>query len=344
MKALRLFSCCLLMAISGMVHAQDDPVVVLNQINAAVSGVSAKYLAYQSAMAHGSKARKCEKKRQELMDQIDKARYAIAETPYYKGDKSLHQSTTAYLKMTTDLFNENYSKLVNLEDIAEQSYDDMEAYILLKKQLAEKMDSMSEANHQKVVEYCAKNNIKLVEKDESVNSQKMKKVGQVMDYYNEIYLVFFKCSVQDDHLVSAMNEKNITAMEQAKSAMDKYADEGLEKLKSVKSFDNDPTMTNACRNAIQFFKKEAAKSAALIDFMMKQESFDKVKKNFERNSNAQNDKAEIDKYNAAVKDLNNALNTFNQANQDLNKGRTDTYNNWNGATTAFMDTHVPYSK
>ena len=195
---------------------------MLEKIDAAIEIFNVKYLAYQSAVAHGSKMRKCEKKRLEMISSIDDARYAIAEVPYYKGDKSLHQSSTAYLKLVSNVLNENYEKIVSLEDIAEQSYDAMEAYILLKKKVDEKMEEASLQNQQKIAEYCARQNIKLTEGTDE-NGSKMKQVGEVMDYYNKIYLSFFKCSVQESNMMDAMDKKNVIAMEQAKSAMAKYA-------------------------------------------------------------------------------------------------------------------------
>ena len=322
---------------------QDSPVYTLDKINEAIESFNVKYLAYQSAIAHGSKMRKCEKKRQEMMTQLDNARYAIIEVPYYKGDKSLHQSSIAYLKLLADVLNENYEKIVNLEDIAEQSYDAMEAYIMLRKKVDEKMEQASMQNHEQVVAYCAKQNIKLVE-DKDENSKKMEKVGAVMDYYNKIYLTFFKCSVQDSYFIDAMEKKNVTAMEQSKSAMAKYAAESTDSLTGIGNFKGDGTMKIACKKALDFFKKEAASSGDLTDYLIKEEAFNQVKKKFEHSAKAQSDQAEIDKYNAAVNEMNKAKVNFNKTNEILNQGRNDAYKTWNGALKTFMDTQMPYSR
>jgi hypothetical protein len=323
---------------------QDDPVYALDKINEAIAGFDAKYLAYQSAIAHGSRVRKCEKKRQEMMTQLDNARYAIAEVPYYKGDKSLHQSSTSYLKLVQNLLNENYEKIVDLEDIAEQSYDAMEAYILLRRKVDEKMEEASKQNHEQVVAYCAKQNIKLTNENASENSLKMKKVSDVMDYYNQVYLTFFKSSVQESHFMDAMAKKNVTAMEQSKSAMTKYTEEGLASLDTIGNFSGDGNLKLACKKTLQFFKKEAMSANDLTDYFLKQEAFAKVQKNFEHSSKAQNDQAEIDKFNAAIKDMNKALDNYNKTNETLNRGRDDVYKNWNDGVKAFMDAQVPYAK
>lgn len=332
-----------LLACANKIFAQDDPVMVLEKINAAVGSFNAKYLAYQSALAHGSKMRKCEKKRQEMLTSLDNARYAIAEVPYYKGDKSLHESTTAYLKLVSNVLNDNYSKIVSLEDIAEQSYDAMEAYIMLRKKVDKKMEEASQQNHQKVVEYCAKQNIKLTETTDE-NSSKMHQVAAVMDYYNKIYLSFFKCSVQESNMMGAMNEKNVTAMEQARSAMAKYAAESMDTLSAVGNFKGDATLKTACKKALDFFTKEATSAGSLSDYLLKEQDFTQLKKNFEHNAKAQSDKAEIDKYNAAIGELNKALDTFNKTNEALNKSRDEVYKNWNEGLKTFMDSQMPYAR
>jgi len=47
--------------------------------------------------------------------------------PPWKGDRSYRNSSVAYLKLVYHVFNEDYGKILNLEEIAEQSYDAMEA-------------------------------------------------------------------------------------------------------------------------------------------------------------------------------------------------------------------------
>lgn len=325
--------------------AQDNsPVTSLNQINQAMSKVSEKYLAYISFKAHNNnKVKKAEKKRDAYLEQISQSRYDIANVAYYKGDKSLHEAATSYLKLTSDVMNENYSKVVNLEDIAEQSYDNMEAYLLLQKSINDKMSEAYDNQSKQVDIYCKKYNIELI-KDESDLGRKMKKLDEVTDYENKIYLIFFKCSVQETSLMEAIEKKNITSIEQIKSAMVKYADEGLAKLDTTKGYNGDLSLKNSCRSALEFFKKEAEKTAVITDYYMKEEAFEKIKKNFESNPSAKSDKAEIDKYNKAVNEINSASKQYNQTNQALNQTRKNMYDNWNNAVNTYMDRNVPYAK
>lgn len=330
-----------LVLICTFCKAQDDnPVNYMDQISKPLTLVNQKYMSYVSAMAHGS-VRKADRKRQLMMEQIDKSELAISQLPYYKGDKDLQQATMTCLKLMTDVENENYAKIVNLEEISEQSYDNMEAYILLKKKVAEKMNEASDMQYKSQEDFAKKNNVNLI-KNETEASQNMKKMGAVMDYKEIIYLIFFKCNVQESNLMKAIEKKDVTAIEQSKNAMVKYADEGLEKLDTTKNFEGDASLKNVCKKALEFFKKEADKTSITTDYLMKTEAFGQIKKSFESNPSAKSDKNEIDKYNKAVNEMNAAVNTSNQNNDYLNQTRKDVYDNWNSTQKSFMDTHVPY--
>jgi len=324
-------------------HAQDmSPVEPLNKINDAISKMSQKYIEYMSAMAHTNNEKKTEKKFNALLSQVEDSRYEILDAPYYKGDKTLNQQALDYIKLVNNLLNENYAKMVNMEEIAEQSYDKMEAYILLKKKVKEKMDEAGEKNHQAVVDYCKKYNITLTEAKNELDS-KMDQLNAMTDYYDEIHLIFFKCSVQEDDMMEAVNKKNITTVEQLKNSISKFANEGLTRLDTLQDFKGNAMLKNACRNALKFFQDEAAKMSIFTDYLIKEQAFEKIKSNFESNPSASNDKQEIDKYNKAVKEINDALKQYNQTNDNLNQARTNMYNNWNTSVQTFMDAYAPYA-
>jgi len=320
----------------------DSPLPHFEGIGKAIRAVNEKYLVYNSAAAHSS-VKKAERKRQELLAQIDKSRYALADLSYYKNDRVLSKATADYFKLLTDNMNDNYAKIVNLEEIAEQSYDNMEAYLLLRKKISERMEAAGDTIQLRQQEYCKRHGITLTSAEDEMG-RKMKQAGEVSQYNDNLYLIFFKCSSQEADLMEALEKKNITAMEQLKGAMVKYADEGLARLDTTKSFAGDGTLKASCKRALDFFKKEGDKMTISTDFIMKQESFDKIKKTFESSPTARSNKQEIDNYNKAVNELNKASNNYNQNNQYLNDTRTATYKDWNETTAAFLDNHMPYAK
>ena len=127
-------------------HAQDfqNAGDYISYINKANEALTVKYLTYLSAVSHGKSARKVEKRRQEVVGAISDTRFNIAGMPPYKGDRTLKDTTVAYIKILYNVFNEDYGKIVNMEEIAEQSYDAMEAYLLAQDKAQEKLEQASE--------------------------------------------------------------------------------------------------------------------------------------------------------------------------------------------------------
>ena len=244
------------LAICFQLNAQpaDNAATNLEKINAQMDLLNNKYLIYMSEVSHGSKVKKAEKKHQAYLDHINNFRYSLAKIPYHKGDKSLHEGTKKYLKLVESIQREDYTKIVNMEEIAEQSYDAMEAYLLFKKKIDEKMDEAEKEYDATVETYCKTNNINLVEGPKTEQGQKMNKIGEVNDYYENVYLIFFKASIHDDQLVEAMDKANLTAVEQIKGSLLKYSLEGLGRLDTLKSFrGGDASLKGSCRRALEFF-------------------------------------------------------------------------------------------
>ena len=132
---------------AGSVKAQDaknpdltNPGGYMTAISNARGDMDTKYMQYISYAAHGRRARKVEKLRQEVLDKITESRYKTTDLPYYKGDNSLRQASIAYIQVTYDVFAEDYKKIVNIEELAEQSVDEMQVYLLLQDKISEKLN------------------------------------------------------------------------------------------------------------------------------------------------------------------------------------------------------------
>ncbi len=309
----------------------------IDYINKANDALTQKYVSYLSGVSHGKSARKVEKRRQELLTAISNTRFDIMGMPPYKGDRTLKDTTVAYLKILNSVFNEDYSKIVNMEEIAEQSYDAMEAYMLAQEKANEKLQQASEKQNEVQKKFAQKNNVNLVD-GESVAGAKMKVASAVMKSYDQVYLLFFKSYKQEAYLMEAINQKKINAIEQNLSSLENFSEQGLEKLKSVDGYMNDGSLIIACRNLLNFYKDEAKQGAAFTDFFLKEENFNKQKKKFDASRRTKED---ADAYNKAVNEMNDASKSFNDVNNQLNKQRTKLLNDWNNAVKKYMDTYMP---
>jgi hypothetical protein len=328
------------------IRAQDQstPGGYMSAVNEKIRNVNQTYINYLSAVSHGKSAKKVEKLREKTLQTIYDARAEVMGVAPYKNDKTLRDATVAYLKTCYSVFNEDYHKIVDMEEIAEQSYDLMEAYLLAQQKAGEKLEEAGAARGKVVKEFAEKYNVKLID-DKDALDIKMEQAGKVSDYYNKVYLVFFKSSKQEAYMVDAVNRNDINAVEQNRNALQNYTTDGLEQLEKIGAFESDGRVIAACRKALLFFKEEAeSKVGATTDYLLAVENFNKIKKSFDALPASKKTQPEVDKYNKAVNDMNAAAKKYNKANTDVNKERSEVLNKWNEAVKDFMDIHMPYRK
>ncbi len=299
---------------------------------------------YTSAASHGKKAKKVDNLRKELISTVYEAKKKIQRMPDYKNDGSLRDSLVSYLELNYNVLKHDYAKIMDLEDIAEQSYDLMEAYLLAQEVADKKLENAGDMIEAQQVIFADKNNITLIYSEDKI-SKKLKEANLVYEYYRPVYLIFFKSHKQEAYMLDALNKNDLAAIEQNRVTLLKYAKEGLLKLDSLTTFKGDASLKNAAVQILKFYQNEAeTKIPILTDFFLKKENFDKLKAAIDAKPQANRSNQEITEYNKAVNDYNNAVKTFNSTNQDLNKERSKQLDNWNKTVSNFLDKQVPKKK
>lgn len=336
---LQLVVLCLFISLASFGQNLENPGEYMDAIGAQRENISKKFLSYISAANHGKRARKVENLRMKLLNEVQEARMNISGLPSFKGDKALRDTTVNFLKMYYNILNEDYSKIINLEDIAEQSYDDMQAYIMAKDMVDKKLEEgnakMKEANEK----FAAANNIRLVE-GKSDLSEMTQQVHEMNKYYNEVYLIFFKPFKQESYMMEAIGKGNVTGMEQFKNAMLKYANDGLEKIASLKAFQGDNSILFSCKAMLSFYVREAEKHmSGITDYFLAKERFEGIQKEYKKKSKPSNQ--EIDDYNKAVNEVNKAGQNYNNTINQVNQERTELFKAWNKSVDDFLSEHTP---
>jgi hypothetical protein len=320
----------------------DNPGEYMSFISKQQENVSKKFMSYASASAHGKREKKVQALRSKLINEVDESRMNISGMPSFKTDKSYRDSAVNFMKLYYNVLNEDYSKIIDMEEIAEQSYDAMEAYLMMEEKVSEKLQLGNEKMKTAQAVFAAKNNIRLLS-DQSELGDMMEQVHEMNLYHHQIYLIFFKPYKQEAYLMQAVEKGNITGIEQNKNSLLKYAQDGLEKLNGIKAFKGDNSIAMACKSMLSFYVKEVNdKMGAISDFFLTKERFDIIKKEFDKKSSPS--KAEVDTYNKGINEINKASEAYNKNNQTLNQQRTEALNNWNSAVKSFFDEHTPHYK
>jgi hypothetical protein len=343
-KCLVIIACLFVTGTKLNAQNADNPGDYMTAISNAEMNMDKTYLAYMSAVAHSGRAKKVEKMRQQTLQSILDCKFKIADLPYYKGDNSLRKSSMDYIDVCYKVFNDDYAHLVNMEDLIEQSFDEMQLYILLQEKTNEKLKQAGDSVQQAQKNFATKYNVKVVDVKNEV-SQNMEITDKVNHYRDQLYLLFFKCNWQDDQITKAINAKQLTGLEEARNALASYAKEGLLALDSLNNFQGDHSLAQACKQALQFYQKLAENDLPKVtDFFLKEENFNKIKKSIDAKPQSSLTKQDIDAYNKAVNDYNSSINAYNQLNTNINNGRNQVINNWNKSTGEFLDAHIPHVK
>jgi hypothetical protein len=326
-------------------HAQDisaDPGAYINAIGNAETIMNKAYMTYISAAAHSGRKRKIEKMREQAVNSIITCQNTINYLPPFKGDNSLRQSSLVFVQLCYKIFDQDYAHIVNMEEIAERSYDEMQAFLLLQEATNDSLKVGNERMTRAVNSFAAKYGVNMVSQKSELG-EKMAATGRLSKYHDKVFLMFFKCNWEDNQLTEAVNQKNVTKIEQVRSALDKYAIEGLAVLDTLHAYENDPALANACKQALAFYKTEAESQIPKVsDYYLKVEDFNKFKATMDAKPQNQRTQQDVDTYNKAVADMNAGVNVFNQINNELNNGRVGINNGWTNTEKQFADAHTPY--
>lgn len=339
-KALAFFLFILLQTTMLQAQTASPALEYLNFLGTNMDPITKDTWDYMSSIAKSRGAKKIETRRRELLSSLRSAELRIQGKKAPEGAEELKSTTVEILTKQYAILNDDYAKIVDMEEIAERSYDAMEAYIMLQDQASEKMNEASAAYEAAIDKFAAANNITLIE-NQSKMAKKIERAGKAMDYYNVIFLIFFKANLQDASMINAQNAADVNTMEQSREALIKYAGEGLAKLENTPLYENDAMLINECRLFLNFYKKSAEeKVPKIMDFFLKKETFEKLNTEMSQKKKSELTKEFVDEYNKAVKEYNESVESFNKLNSEINAERTARSNSWNSTVKKFMDKYA----
>ncbi len=332
-----------LVMISTIQVKAQNPVQYMDKINAEFKKISEETWDYTRAVAHNKKARQIDGQRRQMINANRNGLNKIKNMQPYNGDGAFRDSVVRYLEISYAVLNNDYAKIMDMEEISEQSYDAMEAYMLAQQIANDKLETAFDIAVAANETFAKNNNIKLIDQD-SKTAEKLEKASEVFKFYNQIYLVFFKPYKQEIYLIEAQSKGDINAMKQNQESLSKLSKEAKEKLKGIKAYRGNTTLKSTCADLLDFYITEAdTKVPSLIEFYLKKEKFDKLKTAMDKKGKNPTE-AEVNEFNAAVNDYNKASNDYNKINNELNNKRSNYLNSWNNAVSNYLDKNVSKKK
>ena len=322
------------------IFAQGSAVDHMKTISEILEKSKDETFSYLKAITKDRSARKIENKRQNLLAQIKAEISQIRTLESYNGDNSLKEASIIYLNLQKSVMDEDYEKIVNLEEIAEKSYDDMELYLNLQEKVNEKLHAASDSFDVVYKEFAANYEITLIDGEVDKKSKRIQKMSETLHYYHEVMLLQLKCAYQERSIVEALDKGDVNAAQQGIGALSTTVDENLVKLDALQPYEGDFSLIGATRKLLNFFKREAeGDMTKMLDYHIKKENFETIKKNFDAKSKSERDQEAIDEYNKAINELNAAVKTFNEIVNRANKERTNQNKAWSDVANDFNQSH-----
>jgi len=296
---------------------------------------------YTSSFTHGRSARKIERDRLALVKTIETALGTIKGLPGYENDFGLRDSVISYLDIYAKVINHDYAQIVNLEEVAEQSYDAMEAYMLAAEKAGQKLDTASGNANLQFTSFAKKNNIKIIDSKDDL-TRKMKASILALNYYNKIYLIFFKPYKQEAYMLMALGKEDINSIEQNRNSLFEMSKEGLTKLAQIAGLKGDNSLNSACKRALTFYKDEAeTKIPVITDFILIKKDYTEMMALYKSKDRMLMTDEEVKKYNKSIDVYNKSSIKFNNVNRSMDQGRTAVISALNNSIETFMNLHVP---
>lgn len=322
-------------------QSSSEAASYLNTINEQYEDIRKEMWDYTSAFAHSRSARKVENKRIDLLKTIGKSVKNVSKMQPFNDDYSLRDSVVVFLTLNFDVLNNDFAKIIDMEEVAEQSYDLMEAYLLAQELANKKLETASERIDNQYEAFANKYGVTLIENIDKI-SIKLKLSSEALKYYNKVYLVFFKAYKQEMYLLDALERKDINAIEQNRNALISISEEGIEKLAEIKHFKGDNSINASCKRMLTFYIDEAENKISIIaDFLLVIEEYNKMVAIFESKDRMLLTNEEVNKYNDAVNAYKKGINKFNTTNSTLNNKRNSNINMWNNSVSSYMSRHIP---
>jgi len=295
---------------------------------------------YLKAMTHNKGARRVEKKRQKLLSEIRVARSEVNRQHSFYNDDSLKSAIVEFLNLRYTILKEDYGKILDMEAIAEQSYDNMEAYMLAKELASEKLDQAYDIVKNAEKTFAARYNINMVEGKDDKMTLKIKKANDALKYYNTVYLIFFKSHKEDSYVKVALKNNDLNAFVQHNSTLEKFSEEGIAELEKLKSYQGDIRMKRMGIEYLKFLNKESKTTyVSQKDNFMKIDNFDKLDKAYKSKRKKDITNEDIKKFNEAVNEVNEVIKESNKLNNQNFEMKSKLLDKWNDTSDEFLREH-----
>ncbi len=326
----------------GPVNPQltQEAIAYYRKLAAPLAGIKQANYTYLQAITKLRRAKTVEKKRQELLKALQSTKEAFKGLSSFNNDSTLKSEFVGYLDLVSIVLKQDFGKILDMEDIAAQTYDQAEAHQLALDLAVNKLNASFDVVKKVENEFFKKYRITAKdEKDEL--TLKIEKANKALKYYDAIYRIFYKVNKEDNYAREAVSKKDVAALEQHATTLISFSEEGLKQLKEKTAYEGDDELLENAVKLIELYRLEAQVTyPANVEFSIKSDNFQKSIRKINSIKEGERKKEDVDEY-------NNEVNLFNKAVKEINKINKTSYGlqkylikTWNKLAEDFMKKHA----
>jgi hypothetical protein len=312
----------------------------MDELSPAFDKIKVKTWDYLSIVAQGRGAFLVESSRQSLLIEIMDAKEETMLAPSFNGNDELRQSLITYFNQTHTILKEDYAEILDMETIADGTYDAMEAYLLTKEKANRKLD---EAYYHLLVaqkKFADDNKLIIHRPEEDEMTKKIENTGAILAYYNKIYLIFFRVFKQESLVMNAIQNDDLADFQWNIKILEFESKVALEKLALLPPFKGDASLLEETKKNMEFYYREATVDAiATAEYYENKKLYAAAKAEFEKIPQEDLVQADADKINSIGRAYNEAVAKFHAMNRAQNVERVEFLNSWNQVVEQFFKTN-----
>lgn len=289
----------------------SDPVEYLNYFMAAQNDVVVKSMAYNSKSVHSKNAKRVEKRRRELIEEIKTNIKEMNRLTPYEGGEDMRDKAAKVMELILDIYEVEYKEASELKDKSEASYEGMERYFAALDKAEGKLEKANDQFDVLYEEFAKDHDIQLLDSDETKFQEQVKRVSELNEYSRKLFLAHFRVSRDDSRVNTAMSDKDWELAHAAREDLVKHSKEKMAEVNQMKPFHGDDDYRQSVLEVLKVYHKLGTKYyKRLIELNQKETLTNK----------------DVNEYNEIVADINKevpkAVEKMNKENEKIQRKNT----------------------
>ncbi len=315
----------------GQVTAQNEALEYLEQISREYEQVVKAQWNYAQSAVEGLDY---SREKQKLITAMDRAIQRIKAIPPFSRDHSLRDSVLAYLNLNRKMIREDYTQLVDLQNLENKSYEELDDFLYAQENAYERLGELSVNLRKEEEKFAKKHGIRLVKRDDKF-ARRLLEMNQLFSYYNKVYSQFYKAYSQELVVFKAVEEQEPEGIRRELERLREVSENGLEEIRKIGGYKGNRGLYEASLNSLNFYKREVDELQPVLDYYQQLEKMEKMRK--ERREG----KGDTEEYNQVVREINNTGENLNNINEALNRERVILLDEWNTISGSFLSEQLP---